>query len=43
MLVAMQTHALDTSEDQGRYRAIRRRDPLADGNFFYSVKTTGVY
>lgn len=43
MLVAMQTQTLDTSEDQGRYRAIRRRDPLADGRFFYSVKTTGVY
>jgi AraC family transcriptional regulator, regulatory protein of adaptative response / methylated-DNA-[protein]-cysteine methyltransferase len=42
MLVGMET-TFDTAEDQTRYRAIRRRDPLADGRFFYSVKTTGVY
>ena len=29
--------------DTDRYRAIRRRDPRAEGRFFYSVKTTGVY
>jgi AraC family transcriptional regulator of adaptative response/methylated-DNA-[protein]-cysteine methyltransferase len=26
-----------------RYEAIRRRDPRAEGRFFYSVATTGVY
>lgn len=31
----------DLEED--RWVAMRRRDPAADGHFFYSVKTTGVY
>jgi AraC family transcriptional regulator of adaptative response/methylated-DNA-[protein]-cysteine methyltransferase len=26
-----------------RYQAIRRRDPQAEGRFFYAVRTTGVY
>uniref|UniRef100_Q01ZD9 methylated-DNA--[protein]-cysteine S-methyltransferase n=1 Tax=Solibacter usitatus (strain Ellin6076) TaxID=234267 RepID=Q01ZD9_SOLUE len=29
--------------DAQRWAAILRRDPAADGEFFYSVKTTGVY
>lgn len=33
--------AFDT--DARRWVAVTRRDPAADGQFFYSVKTTGVY
>jgi AraC family transcriptional regulator of adaptative response/methylated-DNA-[protein]-cysteine methyltransferase len=29
--------------DADRWRAVMRRDPAADGEFFYSVRTTGVY
>jgi AraC family transcriptional regulator, regulatory protein of adaptative response / methylated-DNA-[protein]-cysteine methyltransferase len=29
--------------DAARLAAVRRRDPAADGRFFYSVATTGVY
>ncbi|PWT87250.1 MAG: bifunctional DNA-binding transcriptional regulator/O6-methylguanine-DNA methyltransferase Ada [Proteobacteria bacterium] len=29
--------------DDGRWEAIRRRDPAADGAFYFSVRTTGVY
>jgi AraC family transcriptional regulator, regulatory protein of adaptative response / methylated-DNA-[protein]-cysteine methyltransferase len=29
--------------DEDRWAAVLRRDPKADGAFFYSVKTTGVY
>ncbi len=36
---ARQKYASDTS----RWTAIVTRDPRADGQFFYSVKTTGVY
>lgn len=28
---------------EDRWVALRRRDPAADGHFFYSVRTTGVY
>lgn len=31
------------AEDAERWAAIRRRDRAADGKFFYSVRTTGVY
>jgi AraC family transcriptional regulator of adaptative response/methylated-DNA-[protein]-cysteine methyltransferase len=31
------------STDEERYRALQRRDPRADGQFFYSVASTGVY
>lgn len=31
------------STDDHRWEAVRRRDVLADGQFFYSVRTTGVY
>jgi AraC family transcriptional regulator of adaptative response/methylated-DNA-[protein]-cysteine methyltransferase len=34
---------MQLTSDTSRYHAIRRRDPRADGRFFYSVKTTGVY
>lgn len=30
-------------DDQARLAAVRRRDPRADGQFYYAVKTTGVY
>ncbi len=29
--------------DEARWEAVRRRDPAADGAFFYAVATTGVY
>jgi AraC family transcriptional regulator of adaptative response/methylated-DNA-[protein]-cysteine methyltransferase len=29
--------------DDARWEAVRRRDPAADGAFYYSVRTTGVY
>ena len=29
--------------DADRWDAVVRRDPAADGQFFYSVRTTGVY
>jgi AraC family transcriptional regulator of adaptative response/methylated-DNA-[protein]-cysteine methyltransferase len=35
----MTMHALDHE----RYEAVRRRDPARDGEFFYAVRTTGVY
>jgi AraC family transcriptional regulator of adaptative response/methylated-DNA-[protein]-cysteine methyltransferase len=40
-----QAMSLLSSEDSfaSRYEAIRRRDPRAEGRFFYSVATTGVY
>src|SRR5262245_9357683 len=31
------------ARDEERWAAVRRRDRLADGAFFYSVRTTGVY
>jgi AraC family transcriptional regulator of adaptative response/methylated-DNA-[protein]-cysteine methyltransferase len=31
------------SNDDERWQAVVRRDPAADGEFYYSVKTTGVY
>ena len=29
--------------DEARWEAVQRRDRAADGAFFYSVRTTGVY
>src|SRR6185295_15146529 len=29
--------------DEARWNAVVRRDPRADGQFYFSVKTTGVY
>jgi AraC family transcriptional regulator, regulatory protein of adaptative response / methylated-DNA-[protein]-cysteine methyltransferase len=37
------THAPAFAEDDTRWAAVRARDASADGSFFYSVKTTGVY
>src|SRR6478672_10695796 len=37
-----QTDALPTEKDP-RWQAVVARDPAADGTFYYSVKTTGVY
>jgi AraC family transcriptional regulator of adaptative response/methylated-DNA-[protein]-cysteine methyltransferase len=37
-----QTEALPTEKDP-RWQAVVARDPAADGTFYYSVKTTGVY
>jgi uncharacterized protein len=31
------------ADDVARWEAVKRRDPAANGSFFYSVKTTGVY
>jgi AraC family transcriptional regulator of adaptative response/methylated-DNA-[protein]-cysteine methyltransferase len=31
------------ADDAARWAAVQRRDPAADGQFFYSVRTTGVY
>ena len=31
------------ADDQARWDAVRRRDGAADGRFFYSVRSTGVY
>lgn len=31
------------TSDAERWEAVRRRDPAADGAFYYSVRTTGVY
>jgi AraC family transcriptional regulator, regulatory protein of adaptative response / methylated-DNA-[protein]-cysteine methyltransferase len=30
-------------DDDARWEAVRRRDPAADGAFFYAVQSTGVY
>jgi len=30
-------------DDEARWEAVRRRDKVADGTFFYAVRTTGVY
>jgi AraC family transcriptional regulator of adaptative response/methylated-DNA-[protein]-cysteine methyltransferase len=38
----MQKPSLAAAED-GRYEAVRRRDPGLDGTFYYAVVTTGVY
>src|SRR5712691_4928743 len=36
-------HAPAFLEKEARWEAVRRRDRAADGTFFYSVRTTGVY
>jgi len=33
----------DYATDAARWEAVQRRDPTADGAFYYSVRTTGVY
>src|SRR5690606_20005045 len=37
------TRAADATERDPRWAAVRARDPAADGRFWYSVRTTGVY
>ena len=39
----LRTQAAMATEDDPRWPAVVARDPEADGRFFYSVKTTGVY
>ena len=36
-------HAAAFSSDEERWAAVERRDRTADGTFYYSVRTTGVY
>jgi AraC family transcriptional regulator of adaptative response/methylated-DNA-[protein]-cysteine methyltransferase len=38
-----QPNAAPFADEQARLAAVRRRDPSADGHFYYSVSTTGVY
>lgn len=38
---SMTTRTYDS--DEARWEAVRRRDPAADGHFFFSVASTGVY
>jgi AraC family transcriptional regulator, regulatory protein of adaptative response / methylated-DNA-[protein]-cysteine methyltransferase len=40
---ALQQDHLPFSNDHQRWTAVTARDPAADGVFYYSVKTTGVY
>jgi|SRR5579871_1706557 len=40
--MATETKAVFAS-DEDRWTAVQRRDPAADGAFYYSVNTTGVY
>jgi methylphosphotriester-DNA--protein-cysteine methyltransferase len=40
---AMASRAPSFPDDDARWEAVRRRDRTADGVFFYSVRTTGVY
>ena len=41
MINRLKEHPYKTDED--KWEALNRRDPAADGRFYYSVKTTGVY
>jgi AraC family transcriptional regulator of adaptative response/methylated-DNA-[protein]-cysteine methyltransferase len=40
---AMTAPAATPSADDAKWEAVVRRDPAADGTFYYSVQTTGVY
>ncbi|MDE2608738.1 MAG: bifunctional transcriptional activator/DNA repair enzyme protein Ada, partial [Burkholderiales bacterium] len=31
------------ASDEAKWEAVMQRDPAADGVFYYSVRTTGVY
>lgn len=44
-MTAMKTRSRSDrfADDASRWRAIRHRDPVADDEFYYSVRTTGVY
>ncbi|MEH3146236.1 MAG: bifunctional DNA-binding transcriptional regulator/O6-methylguanine-DNA methyltransferase Ada [Methylobacterium frigidaeris] len=41
--LAMTAPPLPPSDEDGRWAALRSRDPRADGAFVYAVRTTGVY
>src|SRR4051812_6446185 len=43
MLSHTTTASAPAEDDAARWAAVRARDASADGSFFYSVKTTGVY
>jgi AraC family transcriptional regulator, regulatory protein of adaptative response / methylated-DNA-[protein]-cysteine methyltransferase len=43
MTTMQANRAGDFSGDAARWAAVQRRDRTADGKFFYSVRTTGVY
>ncbi len=38
-----QSHCISPADDDARWAAVLKRDHAADGQFFYSVRTTGVY
>jgi AraC family transcriptional regulator of adaptative response/methylated-DNA-[protein]-cysteine methyltransferase len=40
---AQKTRTADLADEAAQWAAVTRRDPQADGRFFYSVRTTGVY
>jgi AraC family transcriptional regulator of adaptative response/methylated-DNA-[protein]-cysteine methyltransferase len=40
---AQMTRTADFADESEQWAAVTRRDPQADGRFFYSVSTTGVY
>ena len=40
---ATATRLAQATLDDPRWHAVRERDPQADGQFVYSVSTTGVY
>lgn len=42
-LAAASTDGRRFTSDDGRWAAVQRRDPQADGHFVYGVRTTGVY
>src|SRR5688572_2131562 len=43
MTVSQRTRAAGTTESDPRWAAVMARSATADGSFFYSVRTTGVY
>jgi AraC family transcriptional regulator of adaptative response/methylated-DNA-[protein]-cysteine methyltransferase len=42
-MVVMEQNAVTSAADEQRWAAVVRRDPAADGEFYYAVRTTGVY
>src|SRR5260221_14568760 len=42
-MTSKETHSPAYASDAERWTAVQRRDAGADGMFFYSVRTTGVY
>jgi AraC family transcriptional regulator of adaptative response/methylated-DNA-[protein]-cysteine methyltransferase len=40
---AQMTRTAEFADEAAQWAAVMRRDPQADGHFFYSVSTTGVY